>query len=120
MLTLTSCSHTSRETLLADDCEQTAWREEYGCQHDMTKKVLEGEHMSETIGFIGLGDLGQPIACNLLAAGYALKVYNRTASKAEPLVAQGAQQVFQPRDVLTRGGIVVSVVWDDAALESIV
>lgn len=43
--------------------------------------------MSETLGFIGLGDLGQPIACNLLAAGYALKIYNRTASKAEPLIA---------------------------------
>ncbi len=76
--------------------------------------------MSGTIGFIGLGDLGQPIACNLLAAGYALKVYNRTASKAGPLVALGAQQVFQARDVVTRGGIVVSVVWDGAALESIV
>jgi phosphoglycerate dehydrogenase-like enzyme len=75
--------------LLADDCEQTAWREEYGSQYDMTKKVLEGEYMSETIGFIGLGDLGQPIACHLLAAGYALKAYNRTASKAEPLVALG-------------------------------
>jgi 3-hydroxyisobutyrate dehydrogenase-like beta-hydroxyacid dehydrogenase len=58
----------------------------------MTKKVLEGEHMSETIGFIGLGDLGQPIARNLLAAGYALKVYNCTASKAEPLVALGAER----------------------------
>ena len=76
--------------------------------------------MSEAIGFIGLGNLGQPIAYNLLAAGCALKVYNRTVSKVEPLVALGAQQVFQRRDVLTRGGIVVSVVWDDAALESIV
>jgi 3-hydroxyisobutyrate dehydrogenase-like beta-hydroxyacid dehydrogenase len=81
----------------------------------MTKKVLEGEYMSETIGFIGLGNLGQPIACHLLAVDYALKAYNRTASKAEPLVALGTQQVFQPRDVLTRGGIVVSVAWDDAA-----
>jgi 3-hydroxyisobutyrate dehydrogenase-like beta-hydroxyacid dehydrogenase len=87
----------------------------------MAKKwVAEEVQMKETIGFIGLGDLGLPIARNLLAAGYALKVYNRTASKAEPLVTRGAQQVFQPRDVLTRGGIVVSVVWDDAALESIV
>ncbi|GHO99435.1 hypothetical protein KSF_094830 [Reticulibacter mediterranei] len=76
--------------------------------------------MSETIGFIGLGNLGQPIACHLLAAGYALKACNRIASKAGPLVALETQQVFQPRDVLTRGGIVVSVVWDDAALESIV
>lgn len=76
--------------------------------------------MSETIGFIGLGNLGLPIARNLLASGYALKVYNRTASKAEPLLALGAQQVSQPRDALTRGGIVISVVWDDVALESIV
>ncbi len=41
--------------------------------------------MNETIGFIGLGALGQPIAHNVLKAGYHLKVYNRTASKAEPL-----------------------------------
>ena len=76
--------------------------------------------MNETIGFIGLGDLGLPIAHNLLTAGYALKVYNRTTNKAEPLLTLGAQQVSQPRDVLTSGGIVISVVWDDAALESIV
>ena len=47
--------------------------------------------MSETIGFIGLGHLGLPMANNLLNAGYSLRVYNRTASKAESLVAQGAQ-----------------------------
>ena len=70
----------------------------------MMKKVLEEGQMSEAMGFIGLGNLGQPIACNLLAAGYALKVYNRTASKAEPLVALGAQQVFQRHDVLTHRG----------------
>ena len=39
--------------------------------------------MSETIGFIGLGHLGLPMATNLLNAGYALRVYNRTASKAD-------------------------------------
>ena len=39
--------------------------------------------MSEMIGFIGLGHLGLPMATNLLNAGYALRVYNRTASKAE-------------------------------------
>ena len=76
--------------------------------------------MSETIGFIGLGHLGLPVATNLLNAGYALRVYNRTASKAESLVAQGAQLATKPADVVTSGGIVVSLVWDDAALESIV
>jgi 3-hydroxyisobutyrate dehydrogenase-like beta-hydroxyacid dehydrogenase len=76
--------------------------------------------MIETIGFIGLGDLGLPVATNLLNAGYALRVYNRTASKAEHLVAKGAQLAARPIDVVTRGGIVVTLVWDGVAVESIV
>lgn len=76
--------------------------------------------MSEIIGFIGLGHLGLPIATNLLNAGCALRVYNRTASKAESLVAQGAQLVTRPADAATAGGIVVTLVWDGAAVESIV
>ena len=76
--------------------------------------------MSETIGFIGLGHLGLPMATNLLNADYPLRVYNRTASKAESLVAQGAQQATRPADTVTTGGIVVTLVWDGAALESVV
>jgi 3-hydroxyisobutyrate dehydrogenase-like beta-hydroxyacid dehydrogenase len=76
--------------------------------------------MSEMIGFIGLGHLGLPMATNLLHAGYPLRVYNRTASKADSLVAQGAQLVSRPADTVTSGGIVATLVWDDAALESVV
>jgi 3-hydroxyisobutyrate dehydrogenase-like beta-hydroxyacid dehydrogenase len=76
--------------------------------------------MSETIGFIGLGLLGKPVARNLLTSGYALKIYNRTASKAEELLPLGGIQVSSPQDVVTTGGIVITVVSDDAALESIV
>ncbi|MBI1258696.1 MAG: NAD-binding protein [Chloroflexi bacterium] len=76
--------------------------------------------MSETIGFIGLGQLGLPMAANLLKAGYGLRVYNRTASKADPLVAQGAHLAAYPADAAVSGGVVASIVWDDAALESIV
>jgi 3-hydroxyisobutyrate dehydrogenase-like beta-hydroxyacid dehydrogenase len=76
--------------------------------------------MSDRIGFIGLGHLGFPMATNLLTAGYALLVYNRTASKADSLVAQGAHLASRPVDAVTTGGIVVTIVWDDAALESIV
>ncbi|GGE32727.1 putative oxidoreductase YfjR [Pullulanibacillus camelliae] len=76
--------------------------------------------MNKGIGFIGLGHLGFPLAVNLMQAGYALRVYNRTASKAEPLVAQGAQRMDQPADTVTTGGIVMSIVWDDASLESVV
>jgi len=45
--------------------------------------------MSERIAFIGLGNMGRAMAGNLLKAGYALTVYNRTSSKAETLTAQG-------------------------------
>jgi len=76
--------------------------------------------MSEPIGFIGLGHLGLPLASNLLHAGYALRVYNRTASKAESLVAQGAHLATRPADAVTNWGIVVTIVWDGAALESVV
>jgi 3-hydroxyisobutyrate dehydrogenase-like beta-hydroxyacid dehydrogenase len=76
--------------------------------------------MSERIGFIGLGNMGQPMALNLLKAGFELRVYNRNPARAEPLVAQGAQQVFKPGEVAEPGGIVVTMVANDDALESVV
>jgi 3-hydroxyisobutyrate dehydrogenase-like beta-hydroxyacid dehydrogenase len=76
--------------------------------------------MRETIGFIGLGNMGQAMARNLLKAGFELRVYNRNPKKAEPLVAQGAQQVFHPREVVEPGGIVVTMVANDDALEQVV
>ncbi|WP_424950908.1 NAD(P)-dependent oxidoreductase [Deinococcus sp.] len=76
--------------------------------------------MNETIGFIGLGDLGQPMARTLLASGFRLKVYNRTASKVGAFVALGAEAGAAPRDVAMPGGVVLSMVSDDAALESVV
>ncbi len=75
--------------------------------------------MSETIGFIGLGNMGQPIAASLLKAGFQLRVYNRTAAKAKPLLEQGVQQVARPIDVVEPGGIVVSIIANDSALEDI-
>lgn len=78
------------------------------------------KQMNESIGFIGLGALGEPIAHNLIKNGYRLKIYNRTASKAEPLRALGAEIASRPADTLTPGGIVVTVVSDDDALEAVV
>ncbi len=76
--------------------------------------------MSEQIGFIGLGNMGSQIAANLLKNGYQVTVYNRTAAKAEPLVAQGAQRATHPSEVITSGGIVITMVANDKALESVV
>ena len=76
--------------------------------------------LNDTIGFLGLGLLGLPVATNLLDAGHPLRVYNRTASKADALVVRGAERAARPADAVTPGGIVVSLLWDDAALESVV
>lgn len=75
--------------------------------------------MTEPIGFIGLGNMGFPIAENLLRAGYPLKIFNRTASKASGLVAAGAQSVSSAAEVATRGGVVVTMLADDQAIEEI-
>ena len=75
--------------------------------------------MSETIGFIGLGNMGQPIALNLLRAGYRLRVYNRTKSKAVPLAREGATVVERHAEVAEPGGIVLTMLADDRALEEL-
>lgn len=45
------------------------------------------------LGFIGLGEMGQAIATNLLKAGHTVRVWNRSRERAEPLAALGAQIV---------------------------
>ena len=77
------------------------------------------EGMNESIGFVGLGKMGQPMARNLLKAGYQLSVYNRDARKAEALVAEGAHPCKHPGDVVSPGGIVINMVKDDTALENV-
>ena|SRR5487761_532653 len=75
--------------------------------------------MNEPIGFMGLGNMGLPIAESLLRAGYPLKIFNRTTSKASSLVAAGAQLASSPSEVATRGGIVVTMLADDHALDEV-
>src|SRR5271168_4267910 len=76
--------------------------------------------MAQKIGFVGLGAMGEPMAMNLLAAGYDLTVHNRTASKAAPLVAKGALLAARAGEVAEPGGIVVSILSDDASVRALV
>ena len=64
------------------------------------------------LGFIGLGNMGGPMACNLLAKGADLAVYNRTPSKAEDLVARGAKSVSSPAELTRRVDVVLSCLRD--------
>src|SRR5262245_41468798 len=67
------------------------------------------------IAFLGLGNMGQAMAGRLVAAGYDVRVYNRTAAKAKPLVRQGAALARSPREAAEGAAVVISMVGDDAA-----
>jgi 3-hydroxyisobutyrate dehydrogenase-like beta-hydroxyacid dehydrogenase len=71
------------------------------------------------IGFIGLGNMGRGMAQNLISAGHTVTVWNRTAGRADDLKKLGARVAASPAEV-GRLGIVVTMVADDAALESVV
>jgi 3-hydroxyisobutyrate dehydrogenase/2-hydroxy-3-oxopropionate reductase len=76
--------------------------------------------MPNSIGFIGLGIMGQPMALNLLKAGHKLTVYNRTGSKAEPLRQAGAQVASTPAAAAKDADFVIMIVTDSAAVEEVV
>ncbi|WDL97579.1 NAD(P)-dependent oxidoreductase [Alicyclobacillus sp. ALC3] len=76
--------------------------------------------MSENIGFIGLGNMGQPMAMHLVKGGYQIKVYNRTADKAKDLVSAGAELASSPADAVTPGGVAITMVANDKVLEEMV
>lgn len=72
------------------------------------------------VGFIGLGIMGGPMAMNVLKAGYPLTVWNRTASKAEPLLAAGAQWADSPAEVARRSDVVITIVGDTPDVEEVI
>jgi 3-hydroxyisobutyrate dehydrogenase len=69
--------------------------------------------------FLGLGIMGSGMAGRLLGAGYELTAYNRSADKAEPLVAAGARLARTPREAVTGAQVVISMVADDAASRAV-
>src|SRR6202030_1091524 len=81
--------------------------------------LMENAPMKETVGFIGLGGMGLAMATNLLKAGFGLRVYNRTAEKARPLLELGAQLARSPAEAVSPGGMVVTMVSDDRAVEEV-
>ncbi len=70
-------------------------------------------------GLIGLGKMGSGIAKSLLRAGHHVTVYNRTRSRAEAMHADGAIVAASVAEAC-RGGVVFTMVADDAALDSFV
>ena len=75
--------------------------------------------VSRKIGFIGLGLMGRPMAMNLLKAGHSLTIWNRTPARAAELVAAGAVLAKTPREVAAASDVLISIVSDPPALESV-
>jgi 3-hydroxyisobutyrate dehydrogenase-like beta-hydroxyacid dehydrogenase len=71
------------------------------------------------IGFVGLGKMGSAMAGNLLEAGHELVVYNRTRSKAAPLVDRGARSAARVAEAC-EGDAVMTMLAEDAAVEAVV
>lgn len=71
------------------------------------------------IGFIGLGNMGLPMARSLLKAGHKVRVYNRTLSRAEPLEKEGAVVAKTPAEA-SDGDAVITMLANDQAVEAIV
>ena len=68
------------------------------------------------LAFLGMGRMGQGMAGQLLRAGHALTVYNRTAEKTAHLEKTGAQTAKTPREAVDGADVVFTMLADDAAL----
>lgn len=71
------------------------------------------------IGLIGLGLMGRPMGMNLLKAGYSVTVWNRTPARADELVAAGAVLAKTPCEVAATSDLLLTIVSDPPALESV-
>jgi 2-hydroxy-3-oxopropionate reductase len=72
-----------------------------------------------TIGFIGLGIMGKPMARNLLRAGYPLIVLNRSRAPMDELAGEGAQTGSSPQDLAARSDVVITMLPDSPDVESV-
>src|SRR5580658_2615461 len=71
------------------------------------------------IGFLGLGNMGTPMALRLLAAGFELSVWNRSEERTKPLIHEGAIAAATPAEAELGSDAVITMLLDDAAYEEV-
>lgn len=76
--------------------------------------------MTDSIGFIGLGIMGRPMALNLIKAGYRLAVHARREASMQPLLEAGAEPCSSPAEVARRATILFTMVSDTADVEQVI
>ena len=75
--------------------------------------------MTDTIGFIGLGVMGRPMARNLLKRGFRLVVHSRSQGPVDELVAAGASAAASPADVASRAECIITMLPDGPDVERV-
>jgi 2-hydroxy-3-oxopropionate reductase len=75
--------------------------------------------LADTIGFIGLGIMGRPMAKNLMEAGYDLVVHNRSPVKVEELAGEGATAAGSPKEVAERCDVVITMLPNSPQVEEV-
>jgi 2-hydroxy-3-oxopropionate reductase len=75
--------------------------------------------MTTTIGFIGLGIMGKPMARNLMKAGYKLVVYNRSQAPVKELAADGAAGADSPKAVAEQSDVVITMLPDSPQVQEV-
>jgi 3-hydroxyisobutyrate dehydrogenase-like beta-hydroxyacid dehydrogenase len=71
------------------------------------------------VGFLGLGNMGTPMALRLLAAGHELSVWNRSEGRTKPLIHEGAIAAATPAEAELGADAVITMLSDDEAYEEV-
>lgn len=72
-----------------------------------------------TLGWIGLGHMGEPMATRLIQAGHKLNAYNRSRDKTKTLAQAGAAILDTPREIIEQADIVFLMLTDANAINSV-
>jgi 2-hydroxy-3-oxopropionate reductase len=75
--------------------------------------------MAQTVGFIGLGIMGRPMAKNLVKAGYPLVVHSRSRGPVDDLVKAGAKAASSPKDVASQCDVLITMLPNSPDVEQV-
>jgi 3-hydroxyisobutyrate dehydrogenase len=79
-----------------------------------------GTSAKPVIGFIGLGNMGKPMAKNICKVGYPLVIWNRTAERMEELKQMGAKSASNPKEVADKAEIIVTMLTGPSAVQDVI
>src|SRR4030095_12360006 len=77
------------------------------CSH-LARSTREESPMAASVGFIGVGNMGNPMAGNVLKSGFPMTVFDKNPKAMENLLQGGAKGVGSPREVVERSEIVMT------------